>query len=146
MARKDALKKMREILVQRRDALRMALDGDFSLLNQLRNQKGGDVVDFAIDSAQDEISSQLAEVESRELSRIERALKRLANDTYGKCEVCGVNIPLARIQALPFATTCIKCQLESEQSGGSEGTTNLGNLVNGQVDDTRFNDVDLNMS
>ena len=146
MARKDALKKMREILVQRRDALRMALDGDFSLLNQLRNQKGGDVVDFAIDSAQDEISSQLAEVESRELSRIERALKRLDNGTYGKCEVCGVNIPLARIQALPFATTCIKCQRESEQSSGSEGATNWGNLVNGQVDDTRFNDVDLNMS
>ena len=38
---------------------------------------GGDVVDFALDSAQDELSSQLAEVESRELAYIENALEQM---------------------------------------------------------------------
>ena len=53
------------------------LQGDLSLLSQLREQSGGDVVDEALDAAQDEISSQLAEVESRELANIERALVRI---------------------------------------------------------------------
>ena len=68
MARKDALFNMRQILLKRRDALRSALAGDLSLLKELRGQTAGDVVDAALDCAQDEISSQLAEVESRELA------------------------------------------------------------------------------
>jgi len=50
---------MRQILIKRRDALRTALAGDLSLLKELRAQTSGDVVDAALDSAQDEISSQL---------------------------------------------------------------------------------------
>ena len=65
MARKDALVNLRVILVKRRDALRTALAGDLSLLKELRSESPGDVIDAAYDSAQDEISSQLAEVESR---------------------------------------------------------------------------------
>jgi len=52
---------MQQTLIRRRDALRKALAGDLSMLKELREQSGGDVVDFALDSAQDEISSQLAE-------------------------------------------------------------------------------------
>ena len=77
MTRKDSINKMRDLLVTRRNALRKALAGDLSLLKQLREQTGGDVVDAALDAAQDEISSQLAEVESRELANIERALVRI---------------------------------------------------------------------
>ena len=62
------------------------LAGDLSLLSQLREQTGGDVVDAALDAAQDEISSQLAEVESRELANIERALVRMQSGNYGECE------------------------------------------------------------
>ena len=77
MARKDALLNMRAILVKRRDALRSALAGDLTLLKELRSESPGDVVDAAYDSAQDEISSQLAQVESRELASIENALERM---------------------------------------------------------------------
>jgi DnaK suppressor protein len=37
--------------------------------------------------------------------------------TYGQCEVCGGRIPLARLEALPYATMCIACQRELERSG-----------------------------
>ena len=46
MTRKDSINKMRELLVTRRNALRKALAGDLSLLKQLREQTGGDVVDL----------------------------------------------------------------------------------------------------
>ena len=60
MARKDVLKSMKEVLVQRREALIKALAGDNSLLNEMSKQAGGDVIDFALDTASDEIYSRLA--------------------------------------------------------------------------------------
>ena len=119
MARKDSLLNLHAILVRRRDALRSALAGDLTLLKELRSESPGDVIDAAYDSAQDEISSQLAEVESRELAHIENALGRMKAGTYGLCEVCGDKIPLARLNALPYATMCITCQRELERSGAS---------------------------
>jgi DnaK suppressor protein len=109
-ARQDAISKLGDLLKTRRNALRKALAGDLSLLNQLREQSGGDIVDAALDAAQNEISSQLAEVESRELANIEQALRRMKKGTYGNCVVCGSQIALARLNALPYATTCLDCQ------------------------------------
>jgi len=117
MARKDALKSLKDVLITRRDALKRALAGDLSALKDLAEQTKGDVVDVALDSAQDEISSQLAEVESRELGSIDQALDRMKDGTYGKCEGCNSNIPLARLQALPYATCCIECQRKLEEYG-----------------------------
>ena len=121
MARKDALANMRAILVKRRDALRSALAGDLTQLRELHSQSPGDVIDAAYDTAQDEINSQLAEVESRELASIENALERMKEGTYGQCEVCGGKIPMARLDALPYATVCIGCQRALERSGEARG-------------------------
>ncbi len=118
MARKDSIKKLHNLLVNRRDALRQALAGDLSLLKALPEMTGGDVVDAALDAAQDEISSKLAEVESRELVQIENALERMRQGTYGLCEVCNSKIPLARLNALPYAMTCIECQRAAESNTG----------------------------
>ena len=115
-SRKESINKMRELLVTRRNAIRKALAGDLSLLKQLREQTGGDVVDAALDAAQDEISSQLAEVESRELASIERALVRIKNGSYGECVDCGCEIPFQRLQAQPTALRCVPCQARHEKS------------------------------
>ena len=149
MARKDAILNLRQVLIKRRDALRQALAGDLSLLKELREQSSGDVVDFALDSAQDEISSQLAEVESRELAQIENALELIRDGKYGVCEGCTKAIPLARLQALPYATTCIDCQREAEQSGIAPGeAANWGRLidVDGGDNDVMLNDLELDVS
>jgi DnaK suppressor protein len=133
MARKDAVAKMREVLVKRRDALRKALAGDLSGLEKIEGKSGGDVIDAALDSAQDEITSQLAEVESRELASIELALERMRAGTYGKCEACGAGIPLARLQALPYAVLCIRCQQEAEDHGGMDWTRADSSRRDGEV-------------
>lgn len=138
MARKDSILKLRTLLVQRRDALRKALAGDLSMLKSLPEQTGGDVVDAALDAAQDEISSQLAEVESRELASIENALERIRQGTYGRCDVCTGKIPLARLNALPYATTCIDCQRATE-NGTAGGDWN-------RVLDTGFTDSNISFS
>ena len=134
MARKDALLNLRAILVRRRDALRSALAGDLSLLKELRSESPGDVIDAAYDSAQDEISSQLAEVESRELASIENALARMKAGVYGLCEVCNCKIPMARLNALPYATMCISCQRDLERSGGGSSRPQESEEISGEME------------
>ncbi len=119
MARKDALMKLRKTLVRRRDALALALEGDLSLLRELHAEVSGDVLDAACDTAQDEINSQLVDVESRELSAIHAAITRIDEGEYGDCEGCGKPIPLQRLQAVPYVTDCIVCRRLLERNSAS---------------------------
>ncbi len=149
MGRKEAILKLRQVLVRRRDALRKALAGDLSSLKELRQQASGDMLDAALDSAQDELSSQLAEVESRELTNIENALERMRNGTYGICEVTGRQIPLARLQALPYATMCIEAQREAEKRGHeNQRAAEWSQLIDapGGDPDVLLNDLEMDVS
>lgn len=44
-----------------------------------------------------------------ELKKIEHALKRLDEGTYGTCETCGKEIPKERLEVYPAATKCMTC-------------------------------------
>ena len=123
MARRDALLRLHKSLMGRRDELRKRLGGE---LKDLRNYKAadsssGDSADLAFDSGSEEVASQLAELESRELTQIERALIRLKQGSYGLCEGCHKRIPVARLNALPFSSTCVECQREMEVYGDLRG-------------------------
>ena len=52
-----------------------------------------------------------------EIEAIDRALGRIANGDYGRCEVCGSSIPLSRLEALPTATACLRCAEATERPG-----------------------------
>jgi DnaK suppressor protein len=47
------------------------------------------------------------------LRKVERALARVADKTYGICESCGNPIPVARLEVLPYATECVSCARRS---------------------------------
>src|SRR5262247_3080332 len=53
--------------------------------------------------------------ERRELDEIQAATARLAMGTFGRCETCGVAIPLSRLRALPWARHCLACQKQDER-------------------------------
>jgi len=120
MFRKDALFRSTSRLIARRDALRKMLDGDLDSFRRVSEASGvGDNVDAAVDSANDEICSQLVEIESRELAQIEHALQRIAAGVYGRCEFCGGRISATRLNVLPYTNSCIDCQRENERRGHS---------------------------
>jgi len=52
----------------------------------------------------------------RTLRQIDAALARLHAGGYGACSSCSDAIPLARLQAVPFATQCVPCQERSERN------------------------------
>jgi DnaK suppressor protein len=153
MARRDALLRLHKSLTGRRDELRKRLGGELKDLSNsyAKDAATGDSADLAFDSGSEEVASQLAELESRELVQIERALNKLKQGTYGLCEGCLKKIPVARLNALPFSTTCIECQREMEVNGDWRGRGAAGNWQNvsdadkGQDDTREVNLSDLEM-
>jgi DnaK suppressor protein len=116
MARKDALLRLHERLISKRDALRAKVTGDLDLSLQVSSGTG-DVGDAANDGAQNELNSQLAALESRELNQVERAIELIRQGRYGKCEHCNHAIPITRLKALPYTPVCIDCQRSQEELG-----------------------------
>lgn len=135
MARQDALLRLHKSLITRRTELRKRLGLELEELAHVKHSSAsGDAADAAFDASGEEISSTLAELEAKELAQIERALRRLKSGTYGKCEVCSIKIPVARLNALPFSTMCVKCQRETELDGGwaaDHGGADWGRIADG---------------
>lgn len=50
------------------------------------------------------------------LQKVNEALERIENGTYGICEMCGLPIPEERLEALPYANLCISCKQKEEQA------------------------------
>jgi len=48
------------------------------------------------------------------LDRVRRALEKLDEDSYGRCDVCGDPIDEERLEAMPEATRCTRCQAATE--------------------------------
>ncbi len=113
MARTDALRSLQKTLTARRNELRKRLNGVLAGLSGAANASG-DAADAAFDNAGEEIASQLAEMEAKELAQINHALVKIKQGSYGVCDACACKIPVARLTALPYSTLCIKCQRESE--------------------------------
>jgi RNA polymerase-binding protein DksA len=54
-----------------------------------------------------EMDFSLEENSEQVLEEIDRALKRIDDGTYGKCTRCGKDIPVERLEAIPYAEHCI---------------------------------------
>src|SRR6187397_3585505 len=59
---------------------------------------------------QEDIEFALIQMKSETLNKIDAALRRLEENTYGDCFECGDEISGARLRALPFAVRCKDCE------------------------------------
>ncbi|MFB3921092.1 MAG: TraR/DksA family transcriptional regulator [Terriglobia bacterium] len=95
------------LLKKRQELLGTARTEPEALAASLRTP---DEVEFAVKTAQQDLTAATAELRSRELREIEGALKRVASGTYGVCEGCGEEISANRLKAIPWARYCLTCQ------------------------------------
>ena len=72
------------------------------------------MADVATDMYDREFNLGLASNEREVLQEIEHALKRIDKKTFGACTECEKPIPLARLNAIPYVETCLKCQEKIE--------------------------------
>jgi RNA polymerase-binding protein DksA len=61
----------------------------------------------------------------RELEKLEAALARIDEGTFGKCIECGAEITFKRLAAYPVATRCAGCEGIHERTFGHPGETKL---------------------
>lgn len=75
------------------------------------------MADVATDMYDREFNLGLASNERELLYKVDLALKRIADKTFGTCIECEKDIPVTRLNAIPYADTCRQCQekLESQK-------------------------------
>jgi DnaK suppressor protein len=114
---KRDLQPMRTALLSKRLQLVGALDklGNEALRADEPDTDSEDVADHGTDAFERNMTLGLMENEARTLQQIEEALEQMATGRYGVCTQCGSAIPLVRLTALPFATTCVPCQEKAER-------------------------------
>ncbi|CAB5120107.1 RNA polymerase-binding transcription factor DksA [Olavius algarvensis associated proteobacterium Delta 3] len=52
--------------------------------------------------------------ENKLIKKIQKALDRIENETFGICDVCGEDISMKRLKARPVTTQCIDCKTKEE--------------------------------
>ncbi len=73
------------------------------------------MADMATDNYDREFSLGLATNEQKILDRINDALEKLDNHTFGLCELCGKKISKVRLKVVPYAELCVPCQQKQEK-------------------------------
>lgn len=73
------------------------------------------MADVATDMYDREFNLGLASNEREVLYKIEEALNRIQEKNYGMCSMCKKPIAAARLNALPYVETCLKCQEKLEE-------------------------------
>lgn len=119
MSRKEALLRLYDRLVAERETLRLQLVEDLGL-TYAADDGINDLAETAQLVEQTELHTQLAAMESREIREIDAAIDKIRDGSYGQCERCQKPIPIARLQAMPFAASCIDCQRKRELRRGHD--------------------------
>ncbi len=74
-----------------------------------------DMEDIAVDTVEKDQEQPVAANEQELLVEVQAALKRIEDGTYGYCTVCGQPIPEKRLEAMPWATLCVKDEEQTER-------------------------------
>jgi DnaK suppressor protein len=100
------------MLEDRRRELMSAVQGKIRDVRS-DNMKDREVLDQGESSEvdiQEDIEFALIQMKSETLTKVDAAIRRLGEGSYGDCFECGDEISEARLRALPFAVRCKDCE------------------------------------
>jgi DnaK suppressor protein len=111
---RDRYSELKRILEERRREIMGQVQGKIrDVRSEGANNPNQGVLDAAESSEadiQDDIEFALIQMKSETLNKIEEALHRLEEGTFGYCFECGEEISERRLRALPFAVRCKDCE------------------------------------
>ena len=123
--RADGLRKMlEERRTEIQEKLRAIRSEIPSYQDEVRDSEEQSVTDFA-----QEMEFALVEMKAQTLIRIDEALLRVDQGTYGTCDECGEEIAEARLAAVPFALLCRDCQEREETLAAEERAATPGRAL-----------------
>jgi DnaK suppressor protein len=118
--RKKFLAQMREHLQEMKDKLLAEMESQLKAEREGNKDEGLDTYDLASEERDREINFILSDRERLKLRQINEALERLADNTYGICDACGLEIAEERLSAMPFTRLCRDCQQDQEREARSQ--------------------------
>ncbi len=114
------LETRRTELLQLRDRLTSAAEGiirDDEDSGEINSPAGDQhMADHASDVLEREMDHTLGENAGHILAEIDDALASIDAGTYGRCKVCGAEIPEERLSAVPYATLCLDDKRRQERA------------------------------
>jgi len=116
---RDRYQILKQMLVDRRREIQEKLRSLRETLPETAREVR-DAEEQSVDDFVQHMDFALMEMKSETLQRIDAALQRLDEGTYGTCTECGTEISEARLRALPFAILCRQCQEEEESRDQEE--------------------------
>lgn len=115
--KQEFIDKMKGKLLQMRSDILESLakkNEDFKgLVNAIES---GDECDIASDAIDRTMLDSLGQQDANRLELVNKALTRIAQGKYGVCFACGKDIPMARLEALPWTGMCVDCKSKDEKS------------------------------
>jgi len=111
---KRDLKKFRDLLTGERDNLVRKANRTLTDEAKLDVNELPDEIDQAAAEYDQSFVFRLRDREKYYLNKIDRALKKIADGSFGVCEECDEDIGIKRIEARPVTTLCIRCKEEQE--------------------------------
>jgi DnaK suppressor protein len=122
--RKDDVDQERyEVLKRMLEERRLEIHQKLKSLRETIPVEAGTVRDAEEQSVDDfvqEVDFALMEMKSETLAKIDEAMQRLNDESYGLCTECTGEIAEARLKALPFAALCRDCQEQEESRTHAE--------------------------
>lgn len=115
--KKNELAYFKKRLEELRDQVTRALAGTKKQVTEPDESKGYSQ-HSADEGTDDFVKSINLEVTNKEfglLRQIERALEKIEDGTYGTCDISGEEIPMKRLEAIPYATMTVKAQEKFEK-------------------------------
>jgi len=103
---KSELDKYRKALVAKQTEIAAALRNR----DEIAIEKASDAIDEVQLAGERELAIRNLDRESSLLRKVKAALARIADGSYGTCLHCDVEISPKRLNAVPWAPYCIKCQ------------------------------------
>ena len=108
MAAKSPKSAYRTLLLRKRSELLASTKGAPAAL--ATSVQSPDVVEFAVRTAEQDVTAVTASLRSQLLKEVDNALGRCARGTFGACEGCHEDISPNRLKAIPWARYCLTCQ------------------------------------
>ncbi len=93
------------------------LTGTFQDRSGLTIENSADVLDTICMSTDRDVLVQRLNISARILSEVQKAVANLDDGEYGKCEDCEETISPRRLDAIPWARVCLKCQELRDRRG-----------------------------
>jgi len=118
----ETLEQYEKILILEKEQTQKLINNINDIQRKGNKDQSGDLSSYSIhqadmgtDTDESEKRVYMLNKELEKIQKLNKALKRIYDKSYGVCEICGCYIPENRLKIVPYAKFCIECKSKEER-------------------------------